>query len=62
MHFLLKCDIRTNGPVDRRMDRRTDPPSYGDARTHLISQKTSEIQGMQYKGLIEKTVVVHPNE
>ena len=31
MHFLQKRDIRTDRPTDRR----TDTPSYRDARTHL---------------------------
>ena len=36
MHFLQKRDIRTDGPTDGRTDRRrTDTPSYRDARTHL---------------------------
>ena len=33
-----RTDGRTDGRKDAPMDRRTDTPSYRDARTHLKSQ------------------------
>ena len=34
----LVCDLPTDQRTDRRMDGRTDIPSYRDARTHLTSE------------------------